>query len=99
MHLAGDPYGIDPRIRPSGQHVADRRAARVPPRFGILLGPPWLRRLERERSGGRGGDLSIRTDQNRFHTARSDVETEKQSPPYRTPSSSSMVSWSSRSCA
>jgi hypothetical protein len=55
-----------------------------------LLGPARLWRLERQRCCRGGRDLSIRVHENGFHTAGTDVETEKQS--YRTPRSSSMVS-------
>ena len=55
-----------------------------------MLRPSGLRRLERQRRRGGGGDFTIRADENGFHTARADVETEKQG--YRTPSSSSIVS-------
>ena len=55
-----------------------------------MLRPSGLRGLERQRRRGCGGDFTIRADENGFHTARADVETEKQG--YRTPSSSSIVS-------
>ena len=99
VHLSRDPHRRDARGRLPVENLPRAREARLPPPVGVLLRPAGVRRAERQ-GRGRGGDHGARRIyQQGFDAARPDVEAEEQpiGRAHRTPSSSSIVSWSRRS--
>ena len=100
VHLAGNTHASDSAIRNACSDFSNGRDARAPPVIRVLLRPPGVRCRKRERTRCRRNDVAAWCNQQCLDATRADVEAKEQRVShYRTPMSTSIVSWSSRSYA